>query len=278
MKPLRVALIQLNTGNIVADAVTATEGHIREAAEGGAAFISTPETTHLMEMNRKVVLEKASFQKDDPGLKRFRALAAELNVWLHIGSLITKVAEDRLANRGFLIGPDGEIKASYDKMHLFDVDLGGGEAYRESALYDGGKNAVLANTPLANFGLSICYDLRFAYLYRALAQAGANILLVPAAFTRPTGEAHWHTLLRARAIETGCYVLAAAQTGHHATGRDTYGHSLIVDPWGHVVADAGEAIGVTIADLDLAKCAEARQKIPSLTHDRDVTVTTVDVT
>ncbi len=275
---MRVALIQLNTGNIVADAVTAAEGYIREAAAGGATFVSTPETTHLMEMNRKVVLEKASFQDNDPGLKRFCALAAELEVWLHIGSLITKVADDRLANRGFLIGPDGEIKASYDKMHLFDVDLGGGEAYRESALYQGGQNAVVAKTPLANFGLSICYDLRFAYLYRALAKAGANVLLVPAAFTRPTGEAHWHILLRARAIETGCYVLAAAQTGHHATGRDTYGHSLIIDPWGRVVADAGEAVGVTYADLDLAKCAEARQKIPSLTHDRDVTVTTVDVT
>ncbi|WP_286828932.1 MULTISPECIES: carbon-nitrogen hydrolase family protein [Kordiimonas] len=275
---MRVALIQLNTGNVVADAVTAAEGYIREAAADGADFISTPETTHLMEMNRKVVLEKASFQDDDPGLKRFRTIAAELKVWLHIGSLITKVAEDRLANRGFLIGPDGEIKTSYDKMHLFDVDLGGGEAYRESALYDGGQSAVVAKTPLADFGLSICYDLRFAYLYRALAKAGANVLLVPAAFTRPTGEAHWHTLLRARAIETGCYVLAAAQTGLHATGRSTYGHSLIIDPWGSVVADAGTGVGVTIADLDLAKCAEARQKIPSLTHDRDVTVTTVDAT
>lgn len=273
---MRIALIQLNTGNIVADAVTAAESLIREAAAGGAVFISTPETTHLMEMNRKAVLEKASSQDEDLGLKRFRVLAAELGVWLHIGSLITKVAEDRLANRAFLIGPDGEIKASYDKIHLFDVDLGGGEAYRESALYEGGKAAVVAKTPMGAFGLSICYDLRFAYLYRALAHAGADIMLVPAAFTKPTGEAHWHTLLRARAIETGCFVLAAAQTGHHATGRDTFGHSLVIDPWGRVIADAGEDVGVTYADLDLAKCAEARQKIPSLMHDRVINVTTVD--
>ncbi|NVJ71311.1 MAG: carbon-nitrogen hydrolase family protein, partial [Alphaproteobacteria bacterium] len=173
--------------------------------------------------------------------------------------------------------PEGEMIATYDKMHLFDVDLGGGETYRESALYDAGDEALVVNTPIGNLGLSICYDLRFPYLYRALAHAAANILLIPAAFTKPTGEAHWHTLLRARAIETGCYVLAAAQTGLHATGRETFGHSLVVDPWGEIIADAGTATGPLLFDLDLAKCAEARQKIPSLMHDRDVKVTSKEV-
>ena len=265
---MRAALIQLNTGNEIPAAVDMAEALIREASEGGAQFVSTPETTHLMEMNRQLVVEKAFYQDDDPGLKRFRALAAELGVWLHIGSLITKVAEKRLANRSFLIAPSGDIAAHYDKMHLFDVDLGGGEAYRESALYDAGSKAVVVKTSLANFGMSVCYDLRFPYLYRALAEAGANILLVPAAFTKPTGEAHWHTLLRARAIETGCFVLAAAQTGHHATGRDTYGHSLAISPWGEVLADGGTDVGVTFVNLNLAKAAEARQKIPSLQHGR----------
>lgn len=269
---MRAALIQLNTGDSIPEATGVAEALIREAAVAGADFISTPETTHLMEMNRKSVLEKVFEQKDDPGLQKFQALASELRVWLHIGSLITKVAGDRLANRSFMIGPDGGIAASYDKVHLFDVDLGGGETYRESALYDGGGEGVMVKTPIGAFGMSICYDLRFPYLYRALAHAGANVILVPAAFTRPTGEAHWHTLLRARAIETGCFVLAAAQTGKHATGRSTYGHSLVIDPWGEVLADAGEAVGVTLVNLDLEKVAAARQKIPSLQHGRQISV------
>lgn len=269
---MRAALIQLNTGDSIPEATGVAEALIREAAVAGADFISTPETTHLMEMNRKSVLEKVFEQKDDPGLQKFQALASELRVWLHIGSLITKVAVDRLANRSFMIGPDGGIAASYDKVHLFDVDLGGGETYRESALYDGGDEGVMVKTPIGAFGMSICYDLRFPYLYRALAHAGANVILVPAAFTRPTGEAHWHTLLRARAIETGCFVLAAAQTGKHATGRSTYGHSLVIDPWGEVLADAGEAVGVTLVNLDLEKVAAARQKIPSLQHGRQISV------
>ncbi|WP_262693001.1 carbon-nitrogen hydrolase family protein [Kordiimonas aestuarii] len=265
---LRAALIQLNTGNELLPAVDAAEKLIREAAEGGATFISTPETTHLMEMNRKVVLDKAFYQQDDPGLARFRSLAAELEVWLHIGSLIIRVADDRLANRAFLLGPGGEIVTQYDKMHMFDVDLGGGEVYRESTLYKPGGTAQVVKTSIGTFGLSVCYDLRFPYLYRAMAEAGADIVLVPAAFTKPTGEAHWHTLLRARAIETGAFVLAAAQTGHHATGRDTYGHSLAISPWGDVLADGGNEVGVTYVDIDLAKVAEARQKIPSLKHTR----------
>ncbi|MCJ9430456.1 carbon-nitrogen hydrolase family protein [Kordiimonas sp. A6E486] len=260
----------------MADNIAVVSGYIREAAAGGATFISTPETTHLMEMNRKAVLEKTFAEGDDPGLKAFRALAKELKVWLHIGSLIIKVAEDRLANRAFVIAPDGDIAARYDKIHLFDVTLANGEAYRESALYDAGDTAVTLSTPFGTLGLSVCYDLRFPYLYRALATAGANILLVPAAFTKQTGEAHWHTLLRARAIETGSFVLAAAQGGLHATGRETYGHSLVVSPWGEILADGGTGNvtgpGVTFANIDLDLVAKARQTIPSLTHTRAFTL------
>lgn len=259
----------------MADNIAAVDALVRDTAAQGATFISTPETTHLMEMNRQRVLENTFFEGDDPGLKAFCALAAELGIWLHIGSLITKVAEGRLANRAFVIGPDGAIKARYDKIHLFDVDLGNGEAYRESALYNAGEKAVTVETPFGTLGLSICYDLRFPYLYRSLAMAGANILLVPAAFTKPTGEAHWHALLRARAIETGSFVLAAAQGGLHATGRRTYGHSLAVSPWGEIIADGGEAGGVMMLDIDLDLVAKARQTIPSLGHGRPFETTSL---
>ena len=274
---LRAGVIQLNSGNEIAGAVAHAETLIKEAAHDGATLVCTPETTHLMEMNRSAVLEKACFEQDDPGLRRFCELAAELGIWLHIGSLIIKTGTERLANRSFLLSPAGDITARYDKMHLFDVDLGDGEVYRESALYDAGDTAVVANTPLATLGFTICYDLRFPYEYRALAMAGAEILFVPAAFTRPTGAAHWHTLLRARAIETGAYVIAAAQTGVHDTGRATFGHSLVVDPWGKVIADGGEDVGVTIVDLDLAKVAKARHKMPSLRHGRDIQVEVIDI-
>lgn len=270
---VRVGIVQLNTGNEIAAATAAAEVHIRAAAAQGAKLITTPETTHLMEMNRQSVLEKACYEADDVGLKRFQELANELGIWLHIGSLITKAADDRLANRAFMISPEGEIKARYDKLHLFDVDLPNGESYRESRLYERGEDAVLVETPFAKIGLTICYDIRFPHLYRTLAEKGADIIMVPAAFTVKTGEAHWHTLLRARAIETGCYVLAAAQTGLHATGRSTYGHSLAVDPWGTVLADAGEAPGLTMVELDLAKVAETRLTMPSLRHKRPYGVT-----
>jgi len=269
---MRIALVQLNSGNEVAPNIEAASGYIRDAAAAGARFISTPETTHLMEMDRQRVLEKASFEREDAGLAAFQTLAADLGVWLHVGSLIVKVAEDKLANRSFLLSPQGEITARYDKAHLFDVELGGGESYRESALYQPGDSSTVVDAGELKVGLSVCYDLRFPYLYRDLAHAGAAVLLVPAAFTQPTGEAHWHTLLRARAIENGCFVLAAAQTGLHATGRRTYGHSLAIDPWGAVIADAGEGTGFTIVDLDLAMVDKVRQKIPSLNHDRPVSV------
>ncbi len=267
---MRVALVQLTSGDEVTSNVAVVCAYVREAAARGATFVSTPETTHLMEMNRGKVLEKASFEGDDEGLEAFRALAAELDIWLHIGSLIIKVAADKLANRSFILSPDGDIAARYDKAHLFDVELGGGESYRESALYQPGDTLSVVDIDGVPAGLSVCYDLRFPYVYRDLAQAGAKVLLVPSAFTQPTGASHWHVLLRARAIETGCFVLAAAQTGLHDTGRKTYGHSLVVDPWGTVIADAGEAVGFTIVDLDLAMVDKVRQKIPSLQHDRAV--------
>lgn len=269
---MRAALLQLTSGDEIAPNVETVCAMIRQAAGEGADFVSTPETTHLMEMKRERVLAKTFVEAEDPGLKAFQGLAAELGIWLHIGSLIIKVADDKLANRSFLIAPTGDIAARYDKAHLFDVELGGGESYRESALYQAGETGVVAGTEAAAFGLSVCYDLRFPYLYRALAHAGANVLLVPAAFTQPTGDAHWHALLRARAIETGSFVLAAAQTGLHATGRRTYGHSLAIDPWGRVLADAGTETGITMVDLDLNQVDKVRQKIPSLQHDRAVKV------
>lgn len=274
---MKVGLIQLNTGNEVAAETEKACAFIREAAAGGADFVTTPETTHLMQLGRDAVLAKAFYQDEDPGLKAFCALAAELKIWLHIGSLIIKIAEDRLANRAFMISPKGMIIAAYDKTHLFDVELPNGEVYRESALYQAGDEALVVQTPLAAFGLSICYDLRFPYLYRDMALKGAQVLLVPAAFTVKTGEAHWHTLLKARAIETGCYVLAAAQTGKHATGRSTFGHSLAISPWGEVMVDAGDDTGVTFVDLDLAKVDEVRQTVPALAHSRTLATKVVPI-
>ncbi|HEY2112025.1 MAG TPA: carbon-nitrogen hydrolase family protein, partial [Dongiaceae bacterium] len=189
-------------------------------------------------------------------------------LWVHVGSLALRVSPDRAANRSFLIAPDGEIAARYDKIHMFDVDLANVERYRESAAFRPGHQAVTADLPWGRLGLTICYDLRFAYLYRALAKAGAGFISIPAAFTRPTGQAHWHVLMRARAIETGCFVFAPAQTGEHAEGRKTYGHSLIVAPWGEVLADGGEEVGFITARIDPAKIAEARGMVPALTHDR----------
>ena len=270
MNTLSVALLQLTSSDNVDDNIAATLAMIAEAAGEGAKFILTPETTHLMELDRTSVLQKTFRESDDPGLKAFRAAAKEHGIWLLIGSLIINLGDDRLANRSYLITPDGDIKARYDKAHLFDVDLAGGESYRESALYNAGDEAVLAETPFGKVGMSVCYDLRFPYLYRIYASAGAKILTVPAAFTQTTGAAHWHTLLKARAIETGCFVLAPAQCGNHATGRSTYGHSLVVSPWGDIIADGGDKAGITFANLELANCDKARQTVPSLEHTRNL--------
>lgn len=267
-KTVRAACVQLRSGLNLARNIEEAVHFVRAAAHDGATLISTPEMTHLFEGEGAALLAKARPEAEDPGLPVFRALAEELGIWLHLGSLAIKLSDNRCANRGFLIGPDGRIHARYDKIHMFDVQIGDGQVYRESARYQPGEALVVAEAGGTALGLSICYDVRFAYLYRALAKAGAQVLMVPAAFTKTTGEAHWHVLLRARAIETGAFVVAAAQCGHHENGKDTFGHSLIIDPWGRILAEGGVEPGVIAADLDLHLVAEARAKVPALTHDR----------
>ena len=265
----RAALVQLRSGRTVAANLDSAEALIRRAAEGGADYIQTPENTALMELAPELVLAAAVTEAEHAPLERLRALSAELGVWLHIGSLAVRLDEARAVNRSYLIDPEGKIAARYDKLHMFDVDLAGGESYRESRYYARGGKAVLADLPFGRLGLSICYDLRFPQLYRALATAGADVIAIPSAFTRQTGEAHWRVLVRARAIETGAFVLAATQGGMHENGRATYGHSMIVAPWGEVLAEAGEDPGVIFADIDLAASAEARARIPALKHGCD---------
>ncbi len=265
-------MVQLRSGRDVTASLDAAEASIREAAAGGANYIQTPENTGLMELDAACRLAACEIEEGNTALARLSALGAELQVWLHVGSLAVRAGDDRLANRSFLIAPDGHIASRYDKLHLFDVDLPDGEVYRESRDYDCGKDAVIADLPWGRLGLSICYDLRFAALYRALAEAGADMLAVPSAFTAQTGRAHWEILLRARAIETGCWVFAAAQGGIHENGRATWGHSMIVSPWGDVVAQAGEEPCVIFADIDMAEVAEARARIPALRHGRAIRI------
>ena len=268
MTAFRAACVQLRSSNDVAENIRAASVLIREAKARGADFIATPENTTLMAPDGGSKLERSFSEQTDPALPAFRALAAELGAWLLIGSLAIKVSDAKTANRSFLIDSKGAIAARYDKIHLFDVDLPSGEKYRESNTVAGGGRAVTADLPWGKIGLSVCYDLRFPQLYRTLAQAGALLLTVPSAFTETTGKAHWHVLLRARAIENGAFVLAPAQGGTHAGGRKTYGHSLIVAPWGEVLAEAGTDPGVIVADIDLARAADARARIPNLKHDR----------
>ena len=263
-----VACVQTNSAREVAPNIAAASDGVRAARDAGADFIALPETVNIMEPKRRRLAEKVFAEENDPALAAFRDLARETGAWLLAGSLIVERAEGKLANRSFLLGPDGAIEARYDKIHMFDVDLGNGEVYRESAVYEPGGASVVARLPWGKLGLTVCYDLRFPQLYRTLAQAGADFISVPAAFTRTTGRAHWHVLLRSRAIETGCFVIAPAQCGEHAEGRQTFGHSLIVDPWGVVLADGGEDTGFVTAEIDPAKGTEARAKIPALTHDR----------
>ena len=274
---MRVGLVQLTVSDDPAANLTQTLQHLRAAAAGGAGFVLTPECPNMLSSDRAHQRSHLRHEAEDETLATLRAEAQALGVWLLIGSLglLTQDADGRFANRSFLIAPSGEIAARYDKIHMFDVDVSETEVYRESAGYRPGSAAVLAETPFAKIGLSVCYDLRFAQLFRRLAQAGAQILTVPAAFNHITGAAHWHVLLRARAIETGCFVLAPAQTGFHpethGKGRNTYGHSLVVAPWGEVLADGGTETGVTFADLDLTQVAKARGRVPSLRHDREFT-------
>ena len=268
-KTFKAACVQLNSAPEIAPNLESASVLIRAAAGAGAQLVMTPENTTLIEPNRGRALAKTPPEEAHPGVPHFAALAKELGLWLLIGSMPVRADDKRIANRSFLFDPNGAVAARYDKIHMFDVDLPNGETYRESNGVRPGEQAVVASTPWGGLGLTICYDVRFGYLHRALAHAGAVLLTVPAAFTVPTGQAHWHVLLRARAIETGCYVFAPAQTGEHAEGRLTYGHSLIVSPWGEVLADAGDKPGFIIADVDLDEVQKARSMVPALRHDRE---------
>lgn len=266
------ACVQMRSGRDPLANRDAAVALVREAADASAHYVQTPEMTSLVERSKASLFEKVTAQDDDPTLAALREVARERGIVIQIGSLAVRNG-DKVANRAFLIDGQGAITASYDKLHLYDVDLPNGERWRESATYTGGACAVVADTPWAPVGLAICYDIRFPALYRALAEAGATILTAPACFTQQTGEAHWHVLHRARAIETGSFMISAAQGGHHEDGRDTYGHSLIVDPWGKVLADAnGAEPGVILAEIDLSRVTDARARIPALQHARPFTV------
>tara|TARA_R110002049_G_scaffold44333_6_gene130265 strand:- start:124946 stop:125791 length:846 start_codon:yes stop_codon:yes gene_type:complete len=271
---MKTALLQLNVSDDPVANLSGTLDMLQKAVSGGAEFVLTPEVTNCVSTSRSHQRAVLAHEEDDITLDALRDAAAEAGIWLLIGSLALKTtdADGRFANRSFLISPAGEIVARYDKIHMFDVDISETETYRESAGYRPGAQAVVADTPFGKLGMSVCYDMRFPMLYQALAGVGARILTVPAAFSPITGAAHWHTLLRARAIETGCFVLAPAQTGTHASAtnktRDTYGHSLIVAPWGEVELDAGTAPGVYFCDLDMEKGDAARRKVPSLANRR----------
>ena len=268
---MRIALFQAQTGiDPDANAAELVE-RVGEAAEGGAAMLFTPEMSGLLDRDRARAEAHLFAEAEDPVLTAVRAAAAEARIWVHLGSLALRSGGDKLVNRGFVIDESGEVRARYDKMHLFDVDLPTGESWRESASYQGGERPVLVETPLGLLGLSICYDLRFAGLYSRLSDAGATLFSIPAAFTVPTGQAHWHVLVRARAIEAGAFVIAAAQVGRHADGRETYGHSLVVDPWGKVLLDmGGDGPRVGFADLDLDAVEEVRRRLPAIRHRRPI--------
>jgi predicted amidohydrolase len=265
----RAACVQLRSSDDVAENIRLASELIREAKARGADFVATPENTTLMAPDGGAKLERTFPEERDPALPAFQGLAEELGLWLLIGSLAIRTSESMTANRSYLIDNRGRVVARYSKIHLFDVDLPSGEKYRESKTVAGGDRAVVADLPWARLGMTVCYDLRFPHLYRVLAKQGATVLSVPSAFTETTGKAHWHILLRARAIENGAFVIAPAQGGVHANGRKTYGHSLIVAPWGEILAEAGTDPCVVTADVDPAVALEARARIPSLEHDRD---------
>jgi len=264
---LKAACIQFCSGPEIADNLAAAEPLIRKAAKSGAQLIALPENICALLRGREKTLARAKTEAEHPGIPFFKKMAKETGAWILGGSLAINLGFDKLANRSYLFSPAGEIVAHYDKIHMFDADLGGEECYRESSTYRAGTRAVTAETPWGKIGLTICYDMRFPHLYRTLAKAGASIIAVPAAFTVPTGRLHWHVLLRARAIETGCFIVAPAQCGVHDGGRKTYGHSLIINPLGEILGEAGDEPDVVIAELDLVKVAEARRMLPSLSHD-----------
>ena len=269
MSNLRVACIQTNSKSDPNINIKEVSSLICEAKSDGAELITTPEVVGMLEPNREKALDKAQAENDHSVLREFRNLSKELSIWLLIGSISIKLSDSKLANRSFLINPAGQIIARYTKIHMFDVEVNDGSTYKESTTYQPGTSACLARTPWGLVGLTICYDIRFPALYRDLAKAGARIIFIPSAFTEVTGEAHWHVLQRARAIENGCFIVSAAQTGIHEQKRKTYGHSIIIDPWGNVLAEADKCVGFIIADLDLNLVNDARNKIPSLSHDRN---------
>jgi predicted amidohydrolase len=264
----KVALVQMRSGLEPQANLAAVLAGVDEAKRGGADYVQTPEMTNVLENKRERLFTKIFDEEQDPTLATLRDVARKLSIYIHLGSLAVKASPEKAANRSFLIDRNGDIAARYDKIHMFDVDLAGGESYRESSTYRPGDFAVVADLPWGRLGLSVCYDLRFPALYRALAEAGASFLAIPSAFTKQTGEAHWHVLMRARAIENGCFVFAAAQGGRHEHGRDTYGHSLVVDPWGKIIAEGGVEPGVIFAEIDPAEVAAARSRVPSLSHGR----------
>jgi predicted amidohydrolase len=264
----KAAMIQMRSGLTPDANIDDAVRMIGEAKSAGAEYVLTPEMTNILAANREQLFAVVVEEEADASLAAMRTIARKLGIYVHVGSLAIKLSHDRAANRSFLIDPKGDIAARYDKIHMFDVDLADGESYRESRNYRPGELAVLADLPWGRLGLTVCYDLRFPALYRALAEAGATMLAIPSAFTKQTGEAHWHVLMRARAIENGCFVFAAAQAGKHENGRETFGHSLIVDPWGRIIAEGGTEPGVVMAEIDPAQVTNARSRIPSLQHGR----------
>jgi predicted amidohydrolase len=264
----KVGLVQMRSGLDPQANLASLIAAIDEAKRAGADYVQTPEMTNILALKREDLFANIVAEEHDPTLATLRELAQKLSIYIHIGSLAIKATPEKAANRAFVIDRKGDIAARYDKIHMFDVDLAGGESYRESNNYRPGDLAVVADLPWGRLGVTICYDLRFPALYRALAEAGASFLAIPAAFTKQTGEAHWHVLMRARAIENGCYVIAAAQGGQHENGRSTFGHSIVVDPWGKIVAEGGIEPGVIMAEIDPAVVVAARSKVPSLNHGR----------
>ncbi|WP_413990169.1 carbon-nitrogen hydrolase family protein [Labrys okinawensis] len=269
----KAAVLQMRSGVVPSANVATVAAAAREAKAAGADYLQTPEMTTVVNRDRAAMMAAIGDDRSNPELDAFRAIARENAIHLHVGSMAVRVG-DKAANRAFVIDPKGEVVASYDKIHLFDVDLAGGESWRESNAYVGGNDAVTVDLPFGRLGLAICYDVRFPQLFRAYGDAGADVITAPACFTKQTGEAHWHVLQRARAIENGAWMISAAQVGHHDDGRDTYGHSVIVDPWGRVTADAGDTLGLIYGEIDVHAVAATRGKIPNLKNARSFTVKT----
>jgi deaminated glutathione amidase len=278
MSTVRVACVQLRSTRDPVRNLADTEALVREAAGRGAVYVQTPEMTNLLERTREELFAKLALEPADPFLAGMRRLAGDLGVTVHLGSLAILRDDGKVANRAFVIGPDGGVLARYDKIHMFDVDLANGESWRESATYTPGESAVIAEAAGMRMGLAICYDIRFPDLFRTYARAGADVLTAPAAFTQQTGEAHWHVLQRSRAIENGAFIISAAQGGRHEDGRETFGHSVVIDPWGRVLAESGgDEPGVIVADLDLAEATAARRRIPALRNERRFLLTEAEI-